>query len=105
MSVYSSVTKRTEGISTTDILGRILDLKEPESITGVDKDKVVSFVNKASMLEQFMHLRPPQHGQKIVYVDGSFDLLHPGHVAFLKAAKAKGDYLIVGVHDNNVALG
>lgn len=67
-------------------------------------DEVVRFVNKASMLEQFMQLRQPLPGQKIVYVDGSFDLLHPGHVAFLKAAKAKGDYLIVGVHDNAVGL-
>lgn len=60
------------------------------------------FVNKATTLEQFMKLQPPAAGQKIVYIDGSFDLLHPGHVAFMKAARAKGDYLIVGVHGNEV---
>jgi len=95
------ITKRTEGISTTDILGRILDLKDKKDHSADVKDEAVRFVNKASMLEQFMKLHAPKPGQKIVYVDGSFDLLHPGHVAFLKAAKAKGDYLIVGVHGND----
>ncbi len=94
------ITKRTEGISTTDILGRILDLKDQKSHKEEQSDKAVRFVNKASMLEQFMKLRQPEPGQKLVYVDGSFDLLHPGHVAFLQAARARGDYLIVGVHEN-----
>ena len=95
------ITKRTEGISTTDILGRILDLKDKKDHSADVKDEAVRFVNKASMLEQFMKPHAPKPGQKIVYVDGSLDLLHPGHVAFLKAAKAKGDYLIVGVHGND----
>ena len=95
------MTKRTEGISTTDILGRVLALKEKESINE-DKDQAINFVNKASTLEQFMNLKKPSPEQKIVYVDGSFDLLHSGHVAFLKASKERGDFLIVGVHDNNV---
>ena len=32
-----------------------------------------------------------------VFVNGTFDLLHPGHIALLEWAKSLGDYLIVGI--------
>jgi D-beta-D-heptose 7-phosphate kinase/D-beta-D-heptose 1-phosphate adenosyltransferase len=37
-------------------------------------------------------------GQRIVFTNGCFDILHPGHVAYLTQAKALGDVLIVGVN-------
>lgn len=37
-------------------------------------------------------------GQRIVFTNGIFDLLHPGHLHYLQAAKALGDVLIVGVN-------
>ncbi len=37
-------------------------------------------------------------GQRIVFTNGVFDLLHPGHVRYLTAARAQGDVLIVGVN-------
>ena len=37
-------------------------------------------------------------GKKIVTTNGCFDLLHVGHVRFLKAARALGDVLIVGMN-------
>jgi rfaE bifunctional protein nucleotidyltransferase chain/domain len=36
-------------------------------------------------------------GKKIVLSSGSWDMLHVGHMRYLKAAKEKGDILIVGV--------
>lgn len=36
----------------------------------------------------------------IVLVGGCFDLLHFGHIAFLKQAKAHGDYLIVALESD-----
>ena len=35
-----------------------------------------------------------------VYVDVVGDLFHAGHVEFFKKAKAEGDYLIVGIHED-----
>lgn len=37
---------------------------------------------------------------KIVFTNGCFDLLHPGHVDYLYAAKALGDSLIIGINDD-----
>jgi len=37
-------------------------------------------------------------GRSIVFTNGVYDLLHPGHVRYLQAARAEGDALIVGVN-------
>jgi rfaE bifunctional protein nucleotidyltransferase chain/domain len=37
-------------------------------------------------------------GKKIVATNGCFDLLHPGHIRYLKAARALGDVLAVGLN-------
>jgi rfaE bifunctional protein nucleotidyltransferase chain/domain len=43
-------------------------------------------------------------GKAVVFTNGVFDLLHPGHVRFLAAARAEGDALIVGINsDRSVA--
>jgi len=34
----------------------------------------------------------------VVFTNGVFDLLHPGHVEYLEAARALGDVLVVGVN-------
>jgi rfaE bifunctional protein nucleotidyltransferase chain/domain len=37
-------------------------------------------------------------GRRIVFTNGVFDLLHPGHLRYLQAARALGDVLIVGLN-------
>ena len=39
-------------------------------------------------------------GNPIVFTNGVFDLLHPGHVRYLQQARALGDALIVGVNSD-----
>lgn len=39
-------------------------------------------------------------GRKIVFTNGCFDFLHIGHVRYLKAARAEGDLLVVGVNSD-----
>jgi len=39
--------------------------------------------------------------KRIVFTNGCFDLLHPGHVHYLQAARALGDFLIVGLNDDD----
>jgi D-beta-D-heptose 7-phosphate kinase/D-beta-D-heptose 1-phosphate adenosyltransferase len=42
-------------------------------------------------------------GQKVVFTNGCFDLLHPGHVQYLEEARSLGDVLIVGVNTDDSA--
>ena len=44
--------------------------------------------------------RARRSGQTIVFTNGVFDVLHPGHVRFLRDARALGDLLIVGVNSD-----
>lgn len=39
-------------------------------------------------------------GKKIVFTNGCFDLLHPGHVKLLEQARSLGDTLIVGINSD-----
>jgi len=44
--------------------------------------------------------RLKREGKALVTVNGSFDLLHPGHLVILSEAKAQGDVLFVGVNSD-----
>lgn len=37
-------------------------------------------------------------GKKLVVTNGCFDILHPGHVTYLEAARGLGDGLLVGIN-------
>ena len=39
-------------------------------------------------------------GRKVVFTNGCFDLLHVGHVRYLQAARALGDFLVLGLNDD-----
>jgi D-beta-D-heptose 7-phosphate kinase/D-beta-D-heptose 1-phosphate adenosyltransferase len=39
-------------------------------------------------------------GKKIVFTNGCFDILHPGHTRYLYSARALGDYLVVAVNSD-----
>jgi D-beta-D-heptose 7-phosphate kinase/D-beta-D-heptose 1-phosphate adenosyltransferase len=39
-------------------------------------------------------------GQKIVFTNGCFDVLHAGHVQYLNEARAQGDVLVVGLNSD-----
>jgi D-beta-D-heptose 7-phosphate kinase/D-beta-D-heptose 1-phosphate adenosyltransferase len=55
-------------------------------------------VNRAEAVETVASHRA--NGRRIVFTNGVFDLLHPGHVRYLTQARALGDFLIVGVNSD-----
>ena len=39
-------------------------------------------------------------GKRVVFTNGCFDILHPGHARYLSSARALGDYLIVALNSD-----
>ena len=116
--------KRTEGVSTTTIIGRLLlcakenTLKKKEKVEMTTSSELIkqfaeldefeknkkpvmsSFLATSWRITEFSNNKIPKSGDKIIYIDGAFDILHIGHVETLKKAKEMGDFLYVGVHDD-----
>jgi D-beta-D-heptose 7-phosphate kinase/D-beta-D-heptose 1-phosphate adenosyltransferase len=44
--------------------------------------------------------RHRQRGERLVFTNGCFDLLHVGHIQYLQYARSLGDRLIVGLNDD-----
>ena len=42
-----------------------------------------------------------QQGDRVVFSNGCFDLLHPGHVDYLSRAAALGEHLVIGLNDDD----
>lgn len=42
-----------------------------------------------------------QQGKKIVFTNGCFDIIHPGHVSYLRESKRLGDVLIVALNTDD----
>ncbi len=57
--------------------------------------KLVS-LRKASLIAR----RLQRQGKKIAFTNGTFDLLHLGHVTYLQKAREQGDVLFVGLNSD-----
>lgn len=42
--------------------------------------------------------RERRKGKTIIFTNGCFDMLHPGHIRLFKFAKSKGNILVVGIN-------
>jgi len=92
--------KRTEGVSTTDILGRLLRVgrKAAGETLEAAEVKEATFCTTSSRIAQFGSRTSVPVDGKVVYVSGAFDVFNRGHVEILRKAKELGDFVLVGVH-------
>jgi D-beta-D-heptose 7-phosphate kinase/D-beta-D-heptose 1-phosphate adenosyltransferase len=57
-------------------------------------------LDRAKMRAERQRLR--ERGETLVFTNGCFDLLHPGHVRYLQEARGLGDRLLVAVNSDEV---
>jgi len=60
---------------------------------------VTGRVLDAAALDRFVR-EARAAGRRIVFTNGVFDILHPGHLRYLQAARGHGDLLIVGLNSD-----
>ena len=60
------------------------------------RDKIIPWDALPQWRKQFR-----ASGKKLVVTNGCFDILHPGHVTYLEAARNLGDALLVGVNSDD----
>jgi ethanolamine-phosphate cytidylyltransferase len=110
--------KRTAGVSTTDLVGRMLLRSRPAANVDqkADDDRinelskapqspwtgVSKFIQSSKKIIQFGGVtKEALASDRVVYMPGAFDLFNNGHIAAMRAAKAKGEYLICGIHTDS----
>jgi D-beta-D-heptose 7-phosphate kinase/D-beta-D-heptose 1-phosphate adenosyltransferase len=57
--------------------------------------KLLSTAEAVAFVEHLRHT-----GREVVFTNGVFDLLHPGHIRYLQRARQEGDALIVAVNSD-----
>ncbi len=62
------------------------------------EDKSVLNLNKTKLIEVVKNKK--KDGKKVVFTNGCFDILHPGHIKLLTKAKKLGDILVVAVNSD-----
>eukprot|EP00397_Hematodinium_sp_SG-2012_P028663 GEMP01030194.1.p1 GENE.GEMP01030194.1~~GEMP01030194.1.p1 ORF type:complete len:304 (+),score=61.42 GEMP01030194.1:224-1135(+) len=90
--------RRSEGISTTILIHRILHPDLPTKTFPVDAQALNTFRRNTLRLPAAAPLEKPA---RVVFLAGRFDLLHFTHVAVLEEAKTHGDFLLVGITNGN----
>jgi rfaE bifunctional protein nucleotidyltransferase chain/domain len=55
-------------------------------------------VTRGALIEERERLR--SEGKQLVFTNGCFDLLHPGHVRYLSEARSLGDALVVALNSD-----
>ncbi|MFA6092302.1 MAG: adenylyltransferase/cytidyltransferase family protein [Elusimicrobiota bacterium] len=82
-------TNRKNSVALKSVPARIF----PEGVS--TSDKVLPPLRAAALRKQWA-----RQGLRVVFTNGVFDLLHPGHIEVLEKAASLGDRLIVGVNSD-----
>jgi len=97
--------ERTDGISTSEVINRMLAIAMPSfqyERKILSLHQLPTYTDLELNLPEDNNARLPTSEDRIVFIDGSFDLLHSGTLKALQKAKALGSYLIVGVHEDDI---
>jgi rfaE bifunctional protein nucleotidyltransferase chain/domain len=67
-------------------------------VSGAPRSSAAKILTRAEAVRRTAAER--RAGRRVVFANGAFDLLHAGHVRYLEAARAEGDWLLVAVNSD-----
>jgi rfaE bifunctional protein nucleotidyltransferase chain/domain len=70
-----------------------MDLRS--AANGMANEKIITLAQAFELVDELK-----RRGKRVVFTNGCFDLLHPGHVQFLSHARSWGDVLLVAVNSD-----
>lgn len=76
-------------LSRDDLVRDLIDHHRPEGTKRLEGDRLIAECR-----------RRQRAGQKVVFTNGCFDLLHIGHARLIRQAAALGDFLVVGLNSD-----
>ncbi|MEO6809837.1 MAG: D-glycero-beta-D-manno-heptose 1-phosphate adenylyltransferase [Isosphaeraceae bacterium] len=76
-------------LSRDDLVRDLIDHHRPEGTKRLEGDRLIAECR-----------RRQRTGQKVVFTNGCFDLLHIGHARLIRQAAALGDFLVVGLNSD-----
>ena len=71
-----------------------------EILAEICRDQRLS-VGKVCTTEDLLNQLRWRNGKKVVFTNGCYDLIHPGHIELLKFARSQGDILVVGLNSDD----
>ena len=87
------------GIQVSKVGTSSVYLKEVEAVLKENTDKHVNGY-KLLKWEDLENFKKGNNGKKIVFTNGCFDILHIGHIRYLKEAASLGNILVVGLNSD-----
>lgn len=84
----------TAAVNQKELISRVRQIREEISTKDIR--------NKTRKLDEVLHIisTRKQKNLKVIFTNGCFDILHPGHVKSLQFAKSQGNILIVGLNSD-----
>lgn len=92
------VSNHAAGLQVTKVGTAAIGLREvSEAMSGTEEDAVNKMLDRRSASK----LRDLAPEKKIVFTNGCFDILHVGHIRYLRQAASLGDMLVVGLNSDD----
>lgn len=104
LGIASGLNLEESAFLANQVAGIVVGKPRTATVSSKELERLIGLENtKIKTLEELKAIKDDDkmEGKKFIWTNGCFDLLHPGHIDYLKKAKKLGDYLVVGLNSDS----